>query len=221
VIHEQPWDTCQFDYTSLVQMTTPDSRRFLRFRRRTIWTLRRGWWYLSVLGVRESNRKILPSTTLGRFIFGGRESSTNSKNVANNQAKPAYADNSQRVQESQPFSEIHEPPNLKAGKWVEVKSVKEIFDTLDRHGKLKGLAFTREMTKFCGKRFKVYKRLENMILESSGELRRIKTPTVMLEGCSATEKRTENVTDHASVSGPSWTVHATDPMAGATKECSG
>jgi hypothetical protein len=183
-MHEQPSDTCQFDYTSLVEMTTPDSRRFLRFRRRIIWTLRRYWWYLTVLGVRESNRRILPSTTLGRLIFGGRERSTNSKNVAENSAKLAYenADNSQRLQESQPFSEVHEPPNLKAGDWVEVKSAKEIYSTLDQDGKFKGLSFPREMAKFCGKRFRVYKKLENIILETTGELRRIKTPTVLLEG---------------------------------------
>ena len=181
--HEQPSDTCQFDYTSLVEMTTPDSRRFLRFRR-IIWTLRRYWWYLSVLGVRESNRKILPSTTLGRFIFGGRENSTNSKNVAENSARLAdeNADNSQRVQESQPFSEVHEPPNLKAGDWVEVKSAKEIFATLDERGKHRGLTFSQEMMKFCGKRFKVFRVLDKICMESTGELRRMKTPTVMLEG---------------------------------------
>ena len=181
--HEQSWDTCQFDYTSLVEMTTPDSRGFLRFRR-IIWTLRRYWWYLSVLGVREFNRKILPSTTPGRFIFGRRESSTNSKNVAKNSAKPAYenADNSQRLQESQPFSEVHEPPNLKAGDWVEVKSAKEIFATLDERGKHRGLTFSQEMMRFCGKRFKVFRVLDKICMESTGELRRMKTPTVMLEG---------------------------------------
>jgi hypothetical protein len=182
VTHEQPWDTCQFDYNSLVQMTTPDSRRFLRFRRKTIWTLRRYWWYLSVLGVREFNRKILPSTTLGRFIFGGREGSTDSKNLAKTSAKPAYADNSQRHQESQAFSEGHEPLNLKAGDWVEVKSAKEIFATLDERGKHRGLTFSQEMMKFCGKRFKVFRVLDKICMESTGELRRMKTPTVMLEG---------------------------------------
>jgi hypothetical protein len=70
---------------------------------------------------------------------------------------------------------------LKSGDWVEVRSAREIFSTLDQHGKLKGLAFTPEMVKFCGKRFRVFKRLENIILESTGELRRIKSPTVLLE----------------------------------------
>lgn len=135
-----------------------------------------------MVGVREFNRKILPSTTLGKFIFGGRESSTDSKNVAENSAKPAYADNSRRVQESQPFSEVHEPPNLKAGDWVEVKSAKEIFATLDEHGKHRGLTFSQEMMKFCGKGFKVFRVLDKICMESTGEQRKMKTPTVILEG---------------------------------------
>jgi hypothetical protein len=73
-------------------------------------------------------------------------------------------------------------PVLKVGEWVEVRSAKEIFSTLDAHGKLRGLAFNPEMVKFCEKRFRVYKRLERIILESKGELRKVRTPTVMLEG---------------------------------------
>ena len=37
------------------------------------------------------------------------------------------------------------------------------------------------MWKFCGKRFKVYKRLERILLESNGEYRTVKN-TVLLEG---------------------------------------
>jgi len=65
---------------------------------------------------------------------------------------------------------------------VEVRSAKEIFSTLDGNGKLKGLAFTPEMLRFCGRQFRVYKSLKNIILESTGELRKIKSPTVLLEG---------------------------------------
>jgi len=71
---------------------------------------------------------------------------------------------------------------LQPGEFVEIRSLREIFATLDDQGKLNGLRFTREMEKFCGKRFKVYKRLEKIILEATGELRRIRTPTVLLEG---------------------------------------
>jgi hypothetical protein len=73
-------------------------------------------------------------------------------------------------------------PNLQPGQWVEVKSTKEIFATLDDQDKLAGLRFNPEMTKFCGQKFKVFKKLNKIIIESTGELRRIKVPTVILEG---------------------------------------
>jgi hypothetical protein len=72
--------------------------------------------------------------------------------------------------------------NLQPGEWVEVRSVKEIFATLDKRGKLRGLQFTPEMVKFCGKRLRVYKKLDKIILEATGELRKIRSPTVLLEG---------------------------------------
>jgi hypothetical protein len=76
---------------------------------------------------------------------------------------------------------MDETLNLQPGDWVEVRSAKEIFTTLDAQGKLGGLRFTPEMAKFCGKRFRVYKLLKKIILEATGELRKIKTPTVLLE----------------------------------------
>jgi hypothetical protein len=47
---------------------------------------------------------------------------------------------------------------LKAGEWVEVRSKEEIFQTLDKNGRLEELPFMPEMLAFCGKRFRVYKR---------------------------------------------------------------
>ena len=72
--------------------------------------------------------------------------------------------------------------NLKPGEMVEVLSEKDILSTLDEKGKLKGVAFMPEMKEFCGKRFKVLKRVEKIRVESSGEIRKIKNPTVFLEG---------------------------------------
>lgn len=71
--------------------------------------------------------------------------------------------------------------NLQPGEWVEVKSEEEIFATLDEKGNQKGLHWMRNMRKFCGKKFRVYKRLERMIIESTDEYRQIKN-TVLLEG---------------------------------------
>jgi hypothetical protein len=72
--------------------------------------------------------------------------------------------------------------NLQPGDWVEVKSLEEVSATLDDNGKHKGLYFMQGMDKFCGKRFRVFKRVERIMLETTGEMRRIMAPTVFLEG---------------------------------------
>ena len=81
-----------------------------------------------------------------------------------------------------PYPRDVETLNLQHGEWVEVRSAKEIFATLDAHGKNMGLSFTREMVKFCGRRFRVYKRLNKIVLETTAEMRTLKAPTVLLEG---------------------------------------
>ena len=146
---------CQYYYGDLAIQTSPDTRVALPLRRYW-WRLKTLVWYSAVLGPRGFVEKVFPSTKLGRLMLRHR--------------RPT-----RRVTQTESLA-------LKAGDWVEVRSAKEIFSTLDQHGKLKGLGFTPEMVKFCGKRFTVYKRLENIILESTGELRRIKSPTVLLEG---------------------------------------
>lgn len=70
--------------------------------------------------------------------------------------------------------------SLRPGEWVEVKSEAQILATLDKNGKYKGLYWMCNMRKFCGKRYRVYKRLERMLLECTGEYRKIKN-TVLLE----------------------------------------
>jgi hypothetical protein len=47
---------------------------------------------------------------------------------------------------------------LNAGDWVEVRSKGEILKSLDRQGRLEGLPFMPQMLKYCGQRFKVFKR---------------------------------------------------------------
>lgn len=47
---------------------------------------------------------------------------------------------------------------LRAGDWVEVRTKEEILSTLDSSGSFEGLPFMPQMFKYCGKRFKVYKR---------------------------------------------------------------
>lgn len=69
---------------------------------------------------------------------------------------------------------------LQAGEWVVVKSANEIAETLNKEGKNRGLAFTAGMLPYCGRTFRVLRRLEKMIHEPSGKLIRV-GDTVILE----------------------------------------
>jgi hypothetical protein len=71
--------------------------------------------------------------------------------------------------------------NLQSGEWVEVKSRDEILSTLDQDAKHRGLRFVPEMYDFCGRRFRVFKRVEKICIENTPDVRRI-TNTVLLEG---------------------------------------
>ena len=71
--------------------------------------------------------------------------------------------------------------NLQAGEFVEVKSIQEIRKTLDKNGCFKGLYFMREMRHFCGKRIRVHKQVNRILLESTEEIRKVRN-TVLLEG---------------------------------------
>jgi perosamine synthetase len=149
-------DVCQYYYEDIKGTTLPDSRSALRLRRYW-WNLKRNVWYASVLGIPAFLPKAFSATKPGKL-------------ASRNKKTTRVAD---RKQDS---------TRLKTGDLVEVRSAKEIFSTLNAEGKLNGLRFTPEMEKFCGKRFKVYKTLDKIILETTGEMRKIRTPTVVLEG---------------------------------------
>ena len=72
--------------------------------------------------------------------------------------------------------------NLQPGEWVQVRSKDEISATLDENRKCKGLFFMVEMEKYYGKKLKVFKKVEIIKLESTGEVRKLRSPTVFLEG---------------------------------------
>lgn len=74
--------------------------------------------------------------------------------------------------------------NLRPGEWVQVRSLDEVRITLNEGGYFNGLAFMSEMEQFCGKKFLVKKRVQKILLESTGEYRKLKTPTIILEGAS-------------------------------------
>lgn len=146
---------CQYYFRDMEKSTLRDARLALPLRRHW-WTLKRWVWYVRVLGPRGLGPRILDSAGLTAYAFRSK-------------VEVVLASGKSGVL------------NLQPGEWVEVRSAKEIFATLDGRDKLSGLRFTPEMAKFCGKRFKVYKRLDKIILEATGELRRIKTPTFLLE----------------------------------------
>ena len=70
--------------------------------------------------------------------------------------------------------------NLIPGESVRVKSADQIAQTLNKQGKNRGLAFTVEMLPFCGRTFRVLRRLEKMINEPTRRLIRVEG-TVILE----------------------------------------
>jgi hypothetical protein len=60
---------------------------------------------------------------------------------------------------------------LKPGDRVEVKSPKEIEQTLDRRGRNRGLSFTLDCVPFCGGRYEVLTRVDRFIDETTGAMR--------------------------------------------------
>lgn len=72
--------------------------------------------------------------------------------------------------------------NLQPGDTVEVRSFEEISKTLNERGRHKGLFFMPEQKLYCGQRFKVYKKPQRMMMELTGEMREMTTPSYYLEG---------------------------------------
>jgi hypothetical protein len=70
---------------------------------------------------------------------------------------------------------------LKPGELVQVRPVEEILATLDSHRRHKGLLWMTGMQKYCGRQLRVYRRVETIMLESDGQLRKMRN-TVLLEG---------------------------------------
>ena len=75
------------------------------------------------------------------------------------------------------------PLNLQPGEWVEVRSPAEIARTLDANNSHRGLYFSApEMATECGKRYRVRRRVNRIIEESSGRMLTMKNDCIELEG---------------------------------------
>ena len=71
--------------------------------------------------------------------------------------------------------------DLQPGQWVEVKSRREIGDTLDATGRNRGLTFEAEMLIHCGRRYRVAFQVRRIINEETARLVEL-TNTVVLDG---------------------------------------
>ena len=78
---------------------------------------------------------------------------------------------------STPTESLH----LQPGEWVEVKPMRDIIKTLNEKGQNHGLYFTPDLRLSCGRRHRVQGRIDKIIMDGSGEMRRLKN-TVRLDG---------------------------------------
>jgi hypothetical protein len=76
--------------------------------------------------------------------------------------------------------------DLQPGELVEIKSLDEIEQTLDKRSRNRGMRFSLAMVTYTGKRARVLDRVERIIDESSGEMLEMKSPSVILEGVECT-----------------------------------
>jgi hypothetical protein len=72
--------------------------------------------------------------------------------------------------------------NLQPGEFVQVKSRQDIFATLDKKNRNRGLLFDSEMLKYCGGTFRVLKRVNQIVDEKNGKMLRMKSSCIILDG---------------------------------------
>lgn len=72
--------------------------------------------------------------------------------------------------------------NLQPGEWVQVRSKDEIMRTLNAKNRNRGLLFDVEMLPFCGKTFRVLRRVERLIDDRTGKMTVPRNPCFILEG---------------------------------------
>jgi hypothetical protein len=72
---------------------------------------------------------------------------------------------------------------LQPGVLVRIKTQAEIEQTIDETGRNRGLTFDPdEMAPYCGKSFKVRKRVTTIVDERTGRMLNMKQPGIMLDG---------------------------------------
>lgn len=71
---------------------------------------------------------------------------------------------------------------LAPGDLVQIKSKEEIYSTVNRQNRNRGLQVDEEMTRYCGGRFRVTGRVTQIINESTGEMMTFGNPCIVLDG---------------------------------------
>jgi hypothetical protein len=71
--------------------------------------------------------------------------------------------------------------NLQSGEWIEIKPIGDVAETLNERGYNRGLYFTPAMGQSCGKKYRVERRLERIIVDGTGQMRKMQN-TAFLEG---------------------------------------
>jgi len=72
--------------------------------------------------------------------------------------------------------------NLASGDWVQVKSHEEVRRTTTKENFNRGMRFDVEMVPFCGRTFKVDRKVERLIDERTGKMLVMKSPCIVLDG---------------------------------------
>ena len=71
--------------------------------------------------------------------------------------------------------------NLQPGELVLIKPLPDILKTLNQSNRNRGLYFDAEEVPYCGKTYRVLKRVERIINERTGKMQPMKTPAVILD----------------------------------------
>ncbi len=80
--------------------------------------------------------------------------------------------------------------NLKVGEWVEVRTPEEIKATLDENNSFDRTVFMQGMWNYCGKRFRVFKRIENILDYRNGNMWKVRN-SVIFQGVYCEKDPTE------------------------------
>jgi hypothetical protein len=75
---------------------------------------------------------------------------------------------------------------LRPGELVRVRTREEIAATLDVNDRNRGMRFDREMIRYCGRTFRVQRRVNRIIDERTGGMLTLQNSCIVLEGVTAT-----------------------------------